>query len=174
VHVAAPAALPRIGRLVVVDALFGARGRLVLAASRAAPSPGDSGSRPAPPTGLGSSQSGGGSSGAGGSGGGSGDQGDSPDDSSVSMDATIQSIDTHQRTLLVDPDDDVEFGSTATIVVPASMDITRFHVGDMGEFTLTQGPGASYTLQDAQIYSTGATGATKSDQAPDGAPAPAS
>jgi hypothetical protein len=87
-----------------------------------------------------------------------GDQGDLQDESiqgtgmqtsGIDLEGTILAIDTTARTLAVSADDADQSGQSLTVVVPSTIDISMFAVGQEVELTVTQQSDGTFLLQGA-------------------------
>jgi hypothetical protein len=67
----------------------------------------------------------------------------------VDLEGRIEAIDLVRRTLTVTADDDDTSGASLTISVPASFDLSLFHVGQAEELIVSPNPDGTFTLEQS-------------------------
>ena len=100
------------------------------------------------------------------------------DTNGISLEGTILSVDSSARTLTVSADDEDASGSSVTVTVPATLDITQFAPGQEVELQVQPQSDGTYTLlgsaQDENAQSADDQGDEQGDQGDDQNAAPGS
>jgi hypothetical protein len=86
------------------------------------------------------------------------------DHNGIDLEGTVLAIDTAARTLSISSDDDEQSSSALTVHVPASFDLTKFHVGDSVELIVSLNPDGSYTLEQSSNDSSAEHAQNPSDE----------
>jgi hypothetical protein len=84
--------------------------------------------------------------------------------SQISLEGTVQAVDTTGRTLSVSADDDEQSGAAVTVEVPASFDLGTYTVGEPVELVVSSNPDGTYTLQQSSDDSNASSADSIDDQ----------
>jgi hypothetical protein len=88
--------------------------------------------------------------------------------SGISLEGTVQAVDTAARTLSVSADDDDQSGAVVTVQVPSSFDLAAFTSGEPVELTVSRNPDGTYTLEQSSDDSSATTADSQDDSQTDG------